>query len=161
MKARLYLETSVVSYLSARRSRDPISAAHQQITVEWWRRRHLDFDIFTSEVVVAEARLGDPVAARLRLDTLHGIPLLEVTEPARSLAEAIIQSTVLPREAFPDALHIAIATTHELDYLLTWNCAHIANAEILPRIALLCDDLGFALPYICTPEELIGDTYAH
>jgi predicted nucleic acid-binding protein len=160
VKARVYLETSVISYLTARRSRDLITAAHQELTADWWERRSTDFDLFTSEVVIAEARLGDPEAARARLQVLQAIPVLGVSEEARALAESIIVGGILPPAAFPDALHMAVAAAHGIDYLLTWNCAHIANAEILPRILPLCQERGLSLPYTCTPEELLGGSDA-
>jgi predicted nucleic acid-binding protein len=157
MKARVYVETSVVSYLTARPSRDVVAAAHQQISLDWWENRRNDFDLVASLLVVNEARLGDPEAARRRLALLEGIPLLEVTEAAQRLAVMIVQKELLPQTAYPDALHIGTAAVHQIDYLLTWNCAHIANAEILPRVALISESLGLTLPYICTPEELLGD----
>jgi predicted nucleic acid-binding protein len=156
VKARVYVETSVISYLTARPSRDLLSAAHQQVTLDWWDGRRQDFELFTSELVVAEARMGDSNAAQRRLGILRDIPLLPITEQARSLAVAIVRQGFLPAAALPDALHIATAAVHEMDYLLTWNCTHIANAEILPRIAPLCEEHGRTLPYICTPEELLG-----
>lgn len=157
MRARVYIETSLVSYLTARPSRDVVAAAHQQITLDWWERRRSDFDIVASQLVVKEARQGNPEAAQRRLEILEGIPLLEVTDAANQLAVAVVQEGLLPQTAYPDALHIATATVHNVDYLLTWNCAHIANAEILPRVARICERHGLALPYICTPEELLGD----
>ena len=117
----------------------------------------MDFNLCTSQLVVDEARRGEPEMARRRLELLHGIPRLEVTDAAQGLAEAIIQDGLLQQAAFPDALHIAIATAHQVDYLLTWNCSHIANAEILPRVAVICDRLNLILPYVCTPEELLGE----
>lgn len=110
-----------------------------------------------SQLVLNEARLGNREAAQRRLALLEGIRLLEVTDTANELAITIVQKGLLPQTAFPDALHIATATVHQVDYLLTWNCAHIANAEILPRVALICERSGLVLPYICTPEELMGD----
>ena len=157
MKAQVYIETSMVSYLTARPSRDIVIASHQQLSLDWWERRRKDFDLVTSLLVVNEARLGDPDAARRRLGILEGIFLLQVTDEAQDLAVTIVQEGLLPQESFPDALHIATATVHQVDYLLTWNCKHIANAEILPRIAVICERAGFTLPYICTPEELLGD----
>lgn len=155
---RVYLETSFVSYLTAvpRDSRDPIAAAHQQITIEWWSRRRADFDIVVSQIVIDEAQRGDPAIAKSRLEVLASLPRLLVTDEATALARNILSKGFLPQKAFPDALHIAIATVHQIDYLLTWNCKHIANVEVLPRIADLCEDLGFGLPIICTPEELLG-----
>jgi predicted nucleic acid-binding protein len=157
VKARVYIETSVVSYLTARPSRDVVAAGHQQISLDWWDRRRNDFEVVASQLVVKEAGQGNPEMARRRLELLAGLPLLEVTEAAQGLAIAIVQKGLLPQTAYPDALHIGTAAVHEVDYLLTWNCAHIANAEILPRVALICESFGWALPYICTPEELLGD----
>ena len=158
MKARVYIETSMVSYLTARPSRDIVAAAHQQISLDWWERRRHNFDLVASLLVVNEARLGSPEAAARRLAILEGIALLEVTAPAQELAITIVQKGLLPQAAYPDALHIATATVHQVDYLLTWNCNHIANAEILPRIASICESFGLSLPYICTPEELLGES---
>ncbi len=157
MVARAYIETSMVSYLTARPSRDVVAAAHQQISIDWWESRRKDFDLCTSQVVVDEARRGDPDLARRRLRLLEDMPVLKVTDAAQKLAVAIVREGLLSQKAFPDALHIAIATAHQVDYLLTWNCSHIANAEILPRIAAICEPLGLILPYVCTPEELLGD----
>ena len=157
MKAQVYIETSMVSYLTARPSRDVVAAAHQQISLDWWDRRRRDFNLVASLLVVNEARLGHPEAAERRLKVLDGIPLLEVTDTAQRLAVTIVKEGLLPQEAYPDALHIATAADHEVDYLLTWNCKHIANAEILPRIAPICERFGLTLPYICTPEELLGE----
>jgi predicted nucleic acid-binding protein len=158
MKARVYIETSMVSYLTARPSRDVVATAHQQISLDWWERRRHDFDLVASLLVVNEARLGNPELAARRLAILEGIPLLEVTASAQELAVTIIQKGLLPQTAYPDALHIATASVHQVEYLLTWNCSHIANAEILPRIALICEPFGLVLPYICTPEELLGES---
>lgn len=160
--ARVYLETSFISYLTApHESRDPIAAAHQQITIEWWSRRRADFDLVVSQVVLDESSTGDPVASKGRMEALASLPRLQVTDAAVALARTILSKGFLPQKAFPDALHIATATVHRVEYLLTWNCKHIANAEILPRIASLCEELGLTLPIICTPEELLGADYGH
>jgi predicted nucleic acid-binding protein len=157
MKARVYLETSVISYLTARPSRNVVAAGHQQVTLAWWERRRHDFEVVASQLVAKEVRFGNPEAAMRRLAILEEVLLLNVTEAANELAVAIVRGGLLPRAAFPDALHIATATVHEIDYLLTWNCAHIANAEILPRVAAICESHGLSLPFICTPEELLGE----
>lgn len=156
--ARVYLETSFVSYLTAvsRESRDPITAAHQQITIEWWSRRREDFDLVVSQVVIDEIQRGDSSIAKNRLEVVASLPRLLVTDQATTLAQSIISKGFLPQKAFPDALHISIATVHQVEYLLTWNCKHIANVEVLPRIADLLENLGLDLPMICTPEELLG-----
>ncbi len=157
MKRRAYIETSLVSYLVARPSRDVVAAAHQQVSLDWWEHRRTDFELCTSQLVLDEARRGDPDLAQRRIGALDGIPFLELTNTARKFAVSIVEEGLLHQAAFPDALHIAIATVHQVDYLLTWNCSHINNAEILPRIALICERLGLLLPYVCTPEELLGE----
>lgn len=154
---RAYIETSLISYLTARPSRDLVAAARQQITLEWWDRRRRDFKLVTSQLVLDEASRGDVDAAQLRLSLLEDIVLLQVTPEAEELAHVIISKGVLPARAFADALHIAVATVHEVDYLVTWNCAHIANAETLPRVGRICATLGFNLSFICTPDELLGE----
>ena len=155
--ARLYLETSVVSYLTARPSTNIITAAHQLITTRWWSLRRPDFEILISELVLEEAARGDAEAAARRLAALEGFPLLAVSPAASELAGAILRANVLPATAFPDALHIAVASVHNVEYLLTWNCSHIANAELLPRVTALVEKTGFNMPFVCTPEELLGD----
>jgi len=157
MMKRAYIETSFVSYLTARLSRDLVTAARQQITQEWWRKRRQDFELVTSQLVLDEASQGDVDVARQRLALLENLVLLQVTPEAEVLAHAIISEGVLPDRAFSDALHIAVATVHEVDYLVTWNCAHIANAEIMPRVGRTCAALGFNLSFICTPDELLGE----
>ena len=155
---RLYLETSVVSYLTARPSMNIITAAHQLITTRWWAHRRADFELVISELVLEEAARGDADAAAKRLEALEGIPVLGVTSDVSDLAWSIVRDHLLPAKAFPDALHIAVASVHAVDYLLTWNCSHIANAELLPRVTKLVEETGFNMPFVCTPEELLGDS---
>lgn len=155
---RLYLETSVVSYLTARPSADLLAAAHQLVTARWWDLRRSVFDVWTSELVLEEAARGDAAAAARRIGALEGIPLLKVTREASDLASEIVRAHLLPDRAFPDALHIALGAVHAVDYLPTWNCTHIANAELLPRVTVLVQAAGFPMPFVCTPEELMGVT---
>ncbi len=155
MKPRVYLETTIPSYLTAWPSRDLVRAAHQQITREWWQRRDA-YELFVSQMVVRECQAGDPEAAAERLDSLAGLPLLEQNEEVEALARELIRRVPLPDRATADALHIATAATHGMDYLLTWNCTHIANASLRGRIEAVCRDQGFEPPAICTPEELPG-----
>ena len=157
MKPRVYVETSVISYLSGRRSRDIIVAAHQEVTADWWQVRRPLFDLFVSQSVLAEAAAGDPEAASRRLAVLAELAVLEITREAQGLASSLLSSAVVPPKATEDALHIAIATVHGMDYLLTWNCRHIANVEIRKRLAAALADMGFEAPAICTPEELSGE----
>lgn len=156
MKPTIYLETTIVSYLTARLSRDLVTAAHQQITHEWWANRRGDFDLYVSQLVVQEAGAGDKLMAMRRLEELRTIPLLDVSDAAGALARRLINDKTLPAKAALDALHIAVATVHGIDYLLTWNCKHIANAEMQNKMAAACRASGYEPPIICTPEELSG-----
>lgn len=151
----VYIETTVVSYLVANPSRDLVVAAHQQLTREWWERRRAKFSCFISEVVLDEARDGDAKQAALRLEALVGVPRLAATPEAERLATAFLEG-VLPTKAARDAAHLAIATVGKVKYLLTWNCTHLANAQILDRLEPIAATGGFKLPRVCTPEELMG-----
>jgi hypothetical protein len=155
MKSRVYIETSIPSYLTARRSRDLITAANQELTQEWWETRKDDFDFVISEFVSREAAAGDPNAAQNRLAAIAGIPELDITDEVGQLAQILIEKVPLPEKAQLDAFHIAVATIHGIDYLLTWNCTHINNAELRPRIEALCRLQGYEPPIICTPQELL------
>jgi hypothetical protein len=156
MKKRVYLETSIVSYLTSRPSRDLVTAANQQISHEWWQRRHTDFELVASRYVWLEAAAGDPVAAGERLAFLEGIAELPFSPEVEALANALCAQGALPLKARLDALHVAAAAVAGVDYLLTWNCTHIANAETLPRIEQVCREQGFEPPRISTPPELLG-----
>lgn len=155
MNSTVYLETSIIGYLASRPSRDLITAANQQLTRDWWDQYRQQYDLYISEAVVAECSAGDPQAAQERLDVLTGIPVLDVTEEADNLADELLKQVPLPEKAAVDALHIAIATVNGIDYLLTWNCTHIANATLLHRIEAICHAAGFESPTICTPQQLM------
>lgn len=157
MKKRVYIETSVVSYLTARISRDLIAAGHQQMAQEWWDKRRGDFGLVASQFVWDEAAEGDPEAAGKRLALLKPVPFLEVRDDVINLASALVAEVPLPPKAARDALHIAVAAVNGVEFLLTWNCAHIANAEIKGRIQAICWEHGCECPNICTPEELLGE----
>ena|SRR5688500_1485221 len=152
----LYVETTIVSYLTARPGRDLVVAGHQQLTREWWESRRRLFALYISELVIREAEAGDREAAQRRLDILEEIPLLQTTDEAIALGRRLIEDVPLPRRAAADALDIALATVHGVEYLLTWNMAHIANAELRSRIERVCRSSGFEPPVLCTPEELMG-----
>jgi predicted nucleic acid-binding protein len=154
MKPSVYLETSVISYAAALPSRDVVVLAHQQITTSWWAERER-FELFISQAVFAEVSGGDPQAAARRLAVVSGIPVLEVTATASELAERFVQDGVLPPKALIDAVHVATAAVHGIDYLLTWNCTHIANVVIRARFERSCRAVGLQPPLICTPEELV------
>ena len=158
MLPRVYIETSVISYLVARRNqRDLLVAANQEITREWWETRRRSFELYVSAVVLAEAARGDQTFAAARLAIARDLALVEASEASITLAEALLRSGGLPQTANEDALHIAIASTGGLDYLLTWNCRHIANASIIPRVNAIVRRHGYEPPLIYTPQQLMED----
>ena len=155
MKPKVYIESTIPSYLTAWPSRDLVVAAHQQVTKEWWERRRNEFDIFISQFVLDEIGGGDKVVAEQRLAIVDGFPLLDITDEVTTLAALFMKKRILSKKAATDAIHIALATVHEMSFLMTWNCAHIANAFIKKKIETVCSGHGFECPVICTPEELL------
>ena len=153
----VYLETSFISYLTARPSRTIIGAAHQEITREWWSRKRATFELRISELVVRECAAGDPEAAQRRLDAITGIGRLEINEQVEQIAFGLVQRGLIPPQVAEDALHIAIAAAHGADFILTWNFKHIANPMMQRRIAGFLNEINLPLPFICTPEELLGE----
>jgi hypothetical protein len=157
VRPKVYIETSVISYLAARPSRDLIVAANQQITNEWWLTKKINYDIFISQLTVQEAAKGDPNASKKRLELIQGIPLLSLSAEIREFSKKLITNGSLPTEAAEDAIHIAIAAINGMDYLLTWNFKHIANATIRYKVEKICRMNGFEPPIICTPQELMEE----
>ena len=155
MQKCVYAETSAISYLLARPSRDLVVAAHQEITRQWWDTESAKYDIFISEAVIREAGACDAEAAAQRLARLESFPVLDINQEVEKLARDILAGGVMPPLAALDALHVAVAAWHGVDYLLTWNCRHIASAHVRPRIDALCRARGIASPQLCTPEELM------
>lgn len=153
----VYVETSILSYLTARPSRDVVTLARQELTREWWNTRRHRHELYTSEVVIGEAGEGDEEAAQQRLDALQGLEELETSAQAEDLAAALLEEGPLPEKAAVDALHIAISATEEIEYLLTWNCTHIANAAMRKSIEEVCRTRGVDAPIMCTPEELMEE----
>ena len=154
MKPKVYVETSIPSYLTAWRSRDIVIAGNQETTKEWWDRRD-DFELFISEFVLVEVASGAPEAAERRLAVLNGIPEIEITAEVELIAQRLLSQASLPSRARVDALHIASAAMGGMDYLLTWNCAHIANPAFRGRIETVIRSFGYEPPIICTPLELL------
>lgn len=154
----VYIETSIVSYLAARPSRSILAAAWQQATEDWWTFHRPRFELFTSELVVEESKQGDTEAAQRRIAALAGIDQLAITDEVSSLAATLLDEGALPPVAADDAMHVAVAAYHGVDYLLTWNCRHIDNAEKKPAIRSVCAAKWYQCPEICTPMELMGDT---
>ncbi|WP_295543698.1 type II toxin-antitoxin system VapC family toxin [uncultured Thiohalocapsa sp.] len=155
MKETVYVETSVISYLTARPSNDLRAMANQSTTIEWWETRRPSYSVFASDLVISEASRGHPEASQRRLASIADLPLLQISEDVRALVQALIESHALPEKAETDAYHVAIAAVNGVAYLLTWNCTHIANAHTRPKIENTCRTLGYEPPVICTPLELI------
>jgi hypothetical protein len=154
----VYIETTIVGYLTARSSGAVIFLARQQLTRQWWNEERTKYELVSSQLVIDEAGAGDPTAAQERLVYLAGLPLLDVQHPGvAALADRLIAEHLLPVRAAADARHVAVSTVFGVDYLLTWNCKHIANAEALPGIYKMLRDSGYEPPLIVTPEEFSGN----
>ena len=154
MKPKVYIETSVISYLTAKPSNDFRAMANQNVTLEWWELERPKFELVISEFVITEASLGHPEAAQRRLTALVGLTELQATQQVKNLGRELVFRHALPAMAEIDALHVAMAAVHGIEYLLTWNCTHIANAHTRPKIEATCRILGYEPPIICTPPEL-------
>jgi hypothetical protein len=157
MSETVYIETSILGYLTARPSRDLVVAANIEITRDWWDTRRNAFQLYSSQAVVKETSQGDTEIASLRLEIIRNISLLDLNQSVLDLSEQLLERSSLPAKADIDAVHIVAATVHGMDYLLTWNCKHIANAQIQGKLSEISLDLGYELPILCTPYELLGD----
>lgn len=153
---KVYIETSIVSYASAWPSRDIETAARQQQARDWWTTERPKFDLVTSQLTLDEASAGDAVAAADRLKLLDGLPLVEINADTEALAARLLAAHTMPEKAAADALHVAAAALGGVEYLLTLNCRHIANARELPRIYELLGREGLGRMLICTPAEFLG-----
>jgi predicted nucleic acid-binding protein len=156
-KPTLYIETSVVSYLAADPSQHPVTAANQRLTHEWWNTRRYDYVLFTSDVVLKESARGDARVAAKRLALLTPVQLLPEREQVTLLADEILSRLRLPARAVADALHISYAAAYGITYLVTWNCTHIANPKLEPRLEQACRLRGLDLPILCTPKRLMRE----
>lgn len=156
MKQRVYVETTIVSYLTARPSRDLIVLARQELTRQWWKSRKSSFDLFISQYVLDEAASGDNEASSRRLEILSTLPVLPTLDEATSLAAKILNSGAIPQKAATDALHISMAAVHAMDVLMTWNCRHIANTDIIADVGYVIMEAGYEAPLIYTPQEMMG-----
>jgi hypothetical protein len=155
VKPTVYLETTIVSYLTARPSRDLIVAAHQQVTAEWWETVRPNTKCFVSSFVIQEVSRGEEAAAQRRLSSISGFPVLDLNEPIRELAEKYFTAIDIPEKARIDAFHLAVAVWHRIDYVLSWNCKHIASGRVRRTLHGINDELRITTPVICTPEELM------
>jgi predicted nucleic acid-binding protein len=154
----VYIETTVVGSIAGRWHPNPLVVARQKASRRWWSNARTQFQLFVSQLVVDECLAGDPDAAQERVDELAGIPRLQITDAARILADALMDRKAIPASEPRDALHIGIAAAHGVQYLVTWNFKHIANATLRDRINQVCRDVGHEPPVICTPEEIAGMT---
>lgn len=155
MKPRIYLETSVISYLTAQPSRDILVAAHQSVTHDLWQQRH-QYEFYVSVLVHEEAARGDVIAAKARLQAIADLPALTLGSDIRKLGDLLVDELAIPARAIEDAYHVATAAVHGMDYLLTWNCKHIANLQMRRKIELVCRRAGYEPALIGTPEELLN-----
>jgi len=157
LRKRVYVDTTILSYLAARRSRDLVRAAHQELTWEWWETRKDRSDVYASDLVESEAGGGNPEAAARRLELLEGVPLLAAGQEAKALSALLMEPGGLPEEAADDAVHLALATVHGMDVLLTWNRGHLANPVLREVLADRIRAAGYKPPVVCTPEELLEE----
>jgi hypothetical protein len=157
MKENAYIETTIVSYLVARPSGDLVLSAHQQVTREWWENERMKYQCIASEEVVREAILGDTRMAQSRIKVLQELQIVGITAEVEAMAATFMATGALPPTMRPDATHLAAATLSGADYLLTWNCRHLANAHVLRRLQKEAERRGWPLPGVCTPLELMGD----
>ena len=155
MKPTVYIETSVISYLSAKPSRDLIVAAHQQITIDWWETALPRYDAFVSPIVLDEISRGAVNAIQARLEKVSSFPVLEVLPEIRNLADTYFSELDIPEKARADSYHLAITAWHGIDFLVSWNCTHIVNGRIKMLIEEINARQGIRTPIICTPEELM------
>lgn len=155
-KQTIYLEATVPSFLTARPPNNLIVAGKQEVTRQWREHRKDMYTLYISELVLSESMRGDSNAVKRRVAVINDIPSLAIDEETIYLAKKIMEPVIIPPKSGADAAHIAIASRHGVDYLMTWNCTHIANAEILRRISFIVSESWYYLPIICTPDELFG-----
>ncbi|HEX5399190.1 MAG TPA: type II toxin-antitoxin system VapC family toxin [Verrucomicrobiae bacterium] len=153
----VYIETSVVSYLVARPPTRTVSHQWHVWTKDWWRLRRPYFECAISAEVLREAAAGDPKASRQRLEALSTLTVLRRTSVVDELVEAFMSSGALPEKAKADATHLAVASAHRVDYLLTWNMKHLANVQMLRRLRPIAKKHGHRMPVVCTPLQLMGE----
>jgi hypothetical protein len=157
VKPKLYLESTIPSYLVARPSRDTILTGQQKCTRDWWNKRAAHFEIFVSEVVIGEISCGETAMAARRMELIKPFARLESNDAVKALTHALVHGGPLPEKAVRDAAHIAFSAVHGMHFLLTWNCTHIANAMMYAKMREICGAHGRACPVICTPDELLAE----
>jgi len=152
----VYIETTILVYLASWPSSRVQIAERQKNTHRWWHESRKSFRCLSSELVRLECQAGDPGQARERLKYLEQLEMTEITLAAEELAEVFVKRGPMPSSSIADAVHLACAAMAQADVLLTWNCAHLANPDLLGSLRPLADSLGYCLPRVCTPEELMG-----
>ncbi len=155
MKQKVYIETSVISYLTAKPSRDIVVAGHQQTTYEWWNNSKRYFDCYISQFVIDEISSGDPLASKKRLEVVQDLSELQVNFEIQKLGNNYLNKLKIPEKSKLDAFHLAIAVWYNIDYMISWNCKHIANAVINKKLFEINNNLGLNTPILCTPLELL------
>lgn len=155
MKPTVYIETTIIGHLTSRLPADVVVTGQMLVTRQWWTKSRQDFETFISDLVHKEVSRGDPAAASERLEAIHMIPSVPILDGARKLAVELILRHGLPDKARVDALHLAICATNGIDYLLTWNCRHLANAARQKTMTEICAAFGYSVPVICTPQQLM------
>ena len=155
MKKHIYIETTVVSYLTAKPSRDIMIAGHQEVTRELWAKLSSRYETYVSALVFQEAGRGDPDQAQMRLAAIAKFPMLDIDDEARFLADKIIAKKGISTEYPEDALHIAVAAVNGIEVILTWNFAHLNNPFTRKKVRKIVEAEGYICPEICSPEELL------
>ncbi len=155
MVTTVYIESTIISYLAAKPSRDLIVAAHQQITNEWWDTIKQQVECYISPFVIQEISAGDQEAAKRRLDLIEDLSILEVNKEIQNLAQKYFAALDIPEKSRLDAFHLALSVWHEIDYLLSWNCKHIVSGRIKKMLDKVNLELDLKIPILCTPEELM------
>ena len=156
MKPKLYLETTVVSFLAARPSKDKVLAGQQESTHRWWREKRHQYEIFLSRLVWDEAAKGDKTAAGRRIKLIRPFRWLQTTAAVVKLAQALVSKKAIPPNAARDAVHIALGAVYGMEFLLTWNFTHINNPATEEQVRTVCHQYGFHCPVICTPDQLLS-----
>lgn len=154
-KDSVYLENTVISYYTSRPIPDPIVRVHQEITKNWWPTAIKRYNIFISQMVIDEAAHGDSSAAKKRLEEIKDFTILEVTKDIQNLSKIYEEELKIPPKSIGDAVHLAVACLNNIDYLVTWNCTHLCNGEIIKKLAKINKQLEIHTPIICTPEQLM------
>lgn len=152
----VYIETSILSFLRSKPANHLVSAARQLVTRRWWEKDRAACRLFISQAVLEEVAQGNAELAAERLRLTEGIQVLELSDEVLEIVNVLLSRAVLPEKARVDAIHVSVAAFHGVDYLLTWNCTHIANAKLIPKVNDVLTELGYIAPYICTPDEMLG-----